>query len=40
MHVKDEKCIQILVSKPEGKRTLGRPSCRWENIIMNLKEIA
>ena len=26
--------------KPEGKRPLGRPRCRWEdNITMDLKEV-
>jgi hypothetical protein len=30
----------VLVRKPEGKRTLGRPGCRWENNIgMDLKGI-
>jgi hypothetical protein len=30
----------ILVGKPEGKRTLGRPRHRWvDNIKMNLREI-
>ena len=30
---------RVLVEKPEGKRPLGRPRCRWEdNIKMNLKE--
>jgi hypothetical protein len=30
----------ILVGKPEGKRPLGRPKCRWEvNIRMDLREI-
>jgi hypothetical protein len=29
-----------LVGKPEGKRPLGRPRCRWEdNIKTELKEI-
>jgi hypothetical protein len=29
----------VLVGKPEGKRPLGRPRCRWEdNIKMNLQE--
>jgi hypothetical protein len=23
---------KILVRKPEGKRPLGRPRCRWDNI--------
>ena len=28
------------MGKPEGKRPLGRPSCRWEdNIKMNLQEV-
>jgi hypothetical protein len=31
---------RILVAKPEGKRPLGRPSCRWvDNIKMGLREI-
>jgi hypothetical protein len=30
---------RILVGKPEGKRPLGRPRCRWvDNIKMNLRE--
>jgi hypothetical protein len=30
----------ILVGRPEGKRPLGRPSCRWEDKIkMDLREI-
>jgi hypothetical protein len=30
----------ILLGKPEGKRPLVRPKCRWEdNIIMDLREI-
>jgi hypothetical protein len=30
----------ILVGRPEGKRPLGRPRCRWEdNIKMDLREI-
>jgi hypothetical protein len=29
----------ILVGKPEGKRPLGRPRCRWmENIKMDIRE--
>ena len=24
---------KVLVGKPEGKRPLGRPRCRWEDII-------
>jgi hypothetical protein len=31
---------RILVGKPEGKRPLGRPRCRWvDNIKMDLEEI-
>jgi hypothetical protein len=31
---------KIFVGKPEGKRALGSPSCRWkDNIRMDLKEI-
>jgi hypothetical protein len=31
---------RVLVGKPEGKRPLGRPSCRWEyNIKVDLQEV-
>jgi hypothetical protein len=31
---------RILVGRPEGRRRLGRPRCRWEdNIKMDLREI-
>jgi hypothetical protein len=31
---------RVLVGKSEGKRPLGRPSCRWEdNIKMDLWEV-
>jgi hypothetical protein len=31
---------RVLVGRPEGKRTLERPRCRWEdNIKMDLREI-
>jgi hypothetical protein len=31
---------RIMVGKPEGKRSLGRPRCRWvDNIKMDLREI-
>jgi hypothetical protein len=30
----------LLVGKPDGKRPLGRPRCRWEdNIKMDLQEV-
>jgi len=35
-----EVCTRVLVGKPEGKRPLGRPRCRWEdNIKMALQEV-
>jgi hypothetical protein len=31
---------RILVGRPEGKRPMGRPRCRWEdNIKMDFKEM-
>jgi hypothetical protein len=31
---------RILVGKPEEKRPLGRPTCRWEdNIKMDLQDV-
>ena len=31
---------KVLVGKPEGKRPLGRPRCRWEdNIKMDFQEV-
>jgi len=31
---------RVLVGKPEGKRSLGRPRCKWEdNINMDLQEV-
>jgi hypothetical protein len=31
---------RVLVGKREGKRSLGRPSCRWDdNIKMDLYEV-
>jgi hypothetical protein len=34
-----EKCIKILVGKPEGKSPLGGPRHRWEdNFKMDLEE--
>jgi hypothetical protein len=32
--------MQILVGKPEGKRTFGRPRRRWkDNIKVDLQEV-
>ena len=31
---------RVLVGKPEGKRPLGRPRCKWEdNMKMDLQEV-
>jgi len=31
---------RVLVGKPEGKKLLGRPRCRWEdNIKMDLQGV-
>jgi hypothetical protein len=31
---------RLLVGKPEGKRPLGRPRCRWvDNIRMDIREV-
>jgi hypothetical protein len=39
-HGEKRNGCSILVGKPEGKRPLGRPRCRWEyNIKMDLREI-
>jgi len=36
----DRGVHRVLVGKPEGKRPLGRPGCRWEdNIKMGLQEV-
>ena len=40
MYKGEERHIQVLVGKPEGKRALWRPRCRWEdNITMDLQEV-
>jgi hypothetical protein len=37
---KDRGVHRVLAGKPEGKRPLGRPKCRWEdNITMDLQEV-
>jgi hypothetical protein len=36
----ERKVYKVLVGKPEGKRPLGRPRCRWEDgIRVDLREI-
>jgi hypothetical protein len=40
MNGEKRNAYKILVGKPEGKRPLGRPKCRWvNNIKMDLTEI-
>jgi hypothetical protein len=34
-----KSAYRILVGRPEGKRPLGRPRCRWVDIKMDLREI-
>jgi hypothetical protein len=36
----ERKVYRVLVERPKGKRPLGRPRCRWEDVIrMDLREI-
>jgi hypothetical protein len=36
----ERNVYRVLMGKPEGKRPLERPGCRWEDgIRMNLREI-
>jgi hypothetical protein len=36
----DRGVHRVLVGKPEGRRPLGRPRCRWEdNIKMDLQKV-
>jgi hypothetical protein len=36
----EERCIRVLVGKPEGKKPLGRPQLRWrDNIKMDLQVV-
>jgi hypothetical protein len=38
--VEERVVHRMLVGKPEGKRQLGRPRCRWEdNIKMDLQDV-
>jgi hypothetical protein len=39
-HGRQEKCLRVLVDRPEGKRPLGRPGHGWEdNIKVNLQAV-
>jgi hypothetical protein len=35
---KNRNTFKVLMCKYEGKRSLGRPGCRWDNNAMNVKE--
>jgi hypothetical protein len=38
-HGENRKAYRVLVVKPEGKRPLARPRCRWvDSIKMDLRE--
>jgi hypothetical protein len=38
--VEERGVHRVLVGKPEGKRPLGRPRCRWEdNIKTDVEEV-
>ena len=41
VHMGEERGVYwVLVGKPEGRRPLGRPRCRWaDNIRMDLQEV-
>ena len=40
MYGGEERCTQVSVGKPEGKRPLGRTRHRWDsNIKMDLQEV-
>jgi hypothetical protein len=40
MNGANKNAYRILVGKPEGRRPLGRPICRWvDNIKIDLREI-
>jgi hypothetical protein len=28
---------KVLITKPQGKRALGRPRCKWKDITTNLR---
>jgi hypothetical protein len=35
--MKKRNAYRILMGKPEGKRSLGRPRCRWEYDVKRLR---
>jgi hypothetical protein len=36
MYGRQEKCIQVLVRRPEGKRQLGKPKYKWKDNIKRI----
>jgi len=39
-HIRDRKgTYRVLVRRPVGRRPLGRPRHRWENIKMDLQKV-
>jgi len=39
-HIGEERGVyRVLVGKPEGRRPLGRPRCRWVDNMMDLQEV-
>ena len=33
--MREKRCVyRVLVGKPEGKRPLGTPGCKWKNNVM------
>ena len=36
---KTKNAYRVLVRRREGKRSLGRPRCRWEDVKMDLREM-
>ena len=40
-HMEEGRSVyRVLLGKPEGRRPLGRPRCRWEdNIRMDLRDV-
>jgi hypothetical protein len=39
MNREKRSAYRLLVRKPEGKRLLGRPRCRWVDVRMSLGEV-
>jgi len=36
---KERGVYRVLLGKPEGRRSLGRPRCRWMDIRTDLQEV-